>query len=195
MLATTETTEQKKQTHAYVGSLGRKDDLDSNSWYTPKEYVEASRRVLRGIGMDPFGSELSNKTVIADNYITEEMDAFKTDWASRRGTVFMNPPYSRGLCGLAANRFLEQFAGKRFARGIILVNNATDTKWFQPLLKSAAAVCFTDHRISFISPDGKKVSGNTRGQAFFLFESNARSKSVERFKEEFGKFGTVLGGI
>jgi len=178
-----------KQT-AYTGSLGRDDDRDSDSWYTPSEYLDAARRTLRGFSLDPFSSKLANKTVKADKILTVEDDALKTEWAYGP-SVWMNPPYSRGLCRLAAERFVEQYQAGNFKRGIVLCNNATDTQWWHLLVESSTAVCFTDHRIAFISPDGKQVSGNTRGQTFFLY-SDKRSKVLDRFRVNFEPFGAIM---
>ena len=105
----------------------------------------------------------------------------------------MNPPYGRGLVNRATGKFLEEYYKGTFSRAVVLVNNATETKWFQALLRESAAYCFTDHRIAFETPDNKQVSNNTRGQAFLLFESDLRRRAVmfARFKQQFGKFGFV----
>ena len=175
---------------AYTGSLGREDGRDSDSWYTPASYLEAGRRTLRRFDLDPFSSATANAVVQAERFLTVEDDAFVTDWSGP--AVWMNPPYSRGLCAQAADRFVQQYEAGAFKRGIVLTNNATDTFWFNTLLESASAVCFTDHRIAFVSPDGKAVSGNTRGQAFFLYESDGRAKTLERFRDNFAPFGAIL---
>ena len=62
----------------------------------------------------------------------------------------MNPPYSAGMVKLCTDRFVEGVGfQKEFEEGIILVNNATETKWFQILLINASSIYFTNHRISF----------------------------------------------
>ena len=73
---------------------------------------------------------------------------------------------------------------EKLQEGIILVNNATETKWFQTLLTNASSICFTNHRISFWNADGKVVSNNTRGQAFFYFGNHA-----EKFNAIFASHG------
>lgn len=179
----------------YVGSTpGSK--RDSNSWFTPKQYLDAARLALGGdINLDPFSSATANKVVRADQYFTEENDAFTQDWATdARGnqpsirTVFMNPPYSGKLCSEAVTKFIDEYQAGSFTHGIFLVNNSTETKWFQRALSSANAVCFTNHRISFWNADGKAQSGNTRGQAFFYFGDNS-----ELFLESFSDIGACFG--
>jgi phage N-6-adenine-methyltransferase len=174
----------------YVGSKpGEK--RDSDSWFTPTPYIEAAHEALGGIDFDPFSSDVANKTVKAKRYYTVDDDSLSTDWP-RVKSVWMNPPYSAGLCGKAANRFVDNFNSGAFKNGIVLVNNATDTKWFHELARHATAICFTDHRIAFWNADGKQKSGNTRGQCFLFFSSTKSNLGVKRFKEAFGKFGLIV---
>jgi phage N-6-adenine-methyltransferase len=169
----------------YVGS--KPADRKSNDWFTPIEYLESARTVLQEIDLDPFSSTKANELVKANKFFTEEDDAFKQDWTAQ--TVWMNPPYSGKLVADATHMFMDEFDKGSFQGGIFLVNNATETRWFQRALREAAAVCFTDHRISFWNADGKNNAGaNTRGQAFFLFGRNYR----RRFKAEFSKYGKVV---
>jgi len=181
----------------YVGSVTR-STRDSDAWFTPEKYVAAARVALGGaISLDPFSSAEANKVVKADRFFTESDNAFKREWfpqareaSAGRRTVWMNPPYGAGLVSDAMNLFLNEFAAGTFDAGIILVNNATETKWFQRALSSASGLALTDHRISFWNSDGKAVSGNTRGQAFFYFGTE-RDGFVEVFSA-FG-FSTPLG--
>lgn len=175
-----------KKRLAYVGSKpGRKKPRDSDSWFTPAIYIDAARKTMYGIDLDPFSSEAANKSVKAARFLTVKEDAFVSSWKSR--SVWMNPPYSAGLCAKAINRFLETYAAGHFSEGIILVNNCTDTKWFQAAAKQASAICFTAGRISFWNADGKATSGNTRGQAFLYYGNN-----VNRFMQIFNEFGITL---
>lgn len=176
---------------AYVGTKpgAREEGRDSDAWFTPPVYLDAAREVMGSIDFDPFSSAAANAMVKADLYYTERDNSLVKAWP-KVASVWMNPPYSAGLCAKACERFLEQYEEGKFRRGIVLVNNATDTRWFKAMVDRASAVCFTDHRIAFWNADGKKQSGNTRGQAFFLFSRSA--KDVTAFRKRFGKFGFVL---
>jgi phage N-6-adenine-methyltransferase len=182
----------------YVGKTPGTSSRDSNAWFTPPKYLDAVRAALGGaIHLDPFSSDEANKKVQAEQFFTATDDAFSQDWsvqkdgssyarkAGARRAVFMNPPYSGKLCSQAVTRFLDEFAAGSFSEGIILVNNATETKWFQRALQECAAVCFTGHRISFWNADGKAQSGNTRGQAFLYFWGECRRLS-EQFCDRSG---------
>jgi len=176
---------------AYIGAKpGENTKLkrDSDSWFTPPEYLDSVRRVMGSIDLDPFTSERANEIVRATDIFTIDNSGFENDWkVGEQVRVFMNPPYSAGMCSRSVNRFVDQYEAKRFVEGIVLVNNATDTRWFSALVKSCTAICFTNHRISFWNADRKNVSGNTRGQAFFYFGS----KRV-KFRKSFEKHGFVL---
>ncbi len=183
-----------------LGYVGRTPgtERDSNAWFTPSNYIEAVRSALGGvIHLDPFSSTAANAVVKAEQFYTEDDDAFAQDWnldangvkraSGQERTVFMNPPYSGKLCSEAVNMFIDEWNKGSFTQGVFLVNNATETKWFQRAFYNATAVCFTNHRISFWNADGKKMSGNTRGQAFFYF-----GKDTSEFKEAFAEHGVVI---
>lgn len=180
---------------AYVGSTrSRLLDRDSDAWYTPTIYVDAARDVMGGIDLDPFSSELANRSIRATRYFDSEISAFKHPW--KRPTkrhapvkVWMNPPYSSGVVNQAVTCFLENWQAGHVEQAVILTNNATDTRWFMALRQHCAGICFTDHRISFDSPDGKRISGNTRGQTFFYFGPSDKAAS---FAVRFAGFGWCI---
>jgi hypothetical protein len=187
---------------AYVGSRNAQhktvSDLvrDSDSWFTPSIYLSAVRQTLESIDLDPFSSVVANRTVCATKILTQSDDALWCKWPTVN-SVFMNPPYGRGLINGAVSRFIEEFHKGTFNTGIVLVNNATETRWCQALMRDALAWCWPDQRIAFESVDGKKVSGNTRGQGFFLFvgDTRAQAKTVASFKKAFSGFGIISGRI
>lgn len=170
---------------AYVGAAVHKP-RDSDTWNTPARYVDAAREVLGGITLDPFSNATANKSINAKRFYTIDDDALSRDWTGG-DKVWMNPPYSGGLVLKAATKLVEQIKAKNVKEAVVLVNNATETRFFQLLLDNCSSVCFTNHRIAFESPDGKSVSGNTRGQAFFYF---GRKTAV--FRKNFGQFGKIL---
>lgn len=165
---------------AYVGSQVRGViDADNDDWYTPAEWIEAARYILYGIDLDPFSSELANQRVRANKYFTQEDDAFSQAWEAK--TVWMNPPYTRGLVDKAVTRFVEEFRAGHFQSGLVLVNNMTDTKWYRRLLLTSSLHCNIMGRIQFENAAGQRISGNTRGQSLFLFGKSPNNKA--RFAE------------
>jgi phage N-6-adenine-methyltransferase len=175
---------------AYIGSApGNKTEQvrDPDSWFTPSIYTEMARQVMGEIDLDPFSSAAANQRVKAKRFFDKQIDAFKSEWFSEQGRVFMNPPYTRKLIDAAVDLFIANFEREAITQGIVLVNNATETKWFHALLKHCSALCLPDRRIAFENDDGKHVSGNTRGQVFFYF-----GHRPERFKDVFEKSGVVM---
>jgi len=160
----------------YVGSITSNDKSkrDSDNWHTPNDVVDAARNVMGSIDLDPFSSSEANTRIKAKTFYTKDDDALTRDWEG--DTVFINPPYGRGVMPKAADKIIEQYQAGAFKQGILLMNNTTDTTYFHKLRRIANAVCFTEGRIAFVSPaeDGvmKQVSGNTRGQVLFYFGDN-----------------------
>jgi phage N-6-adenine-methyltransferase len=179
-----------KQTTNKLGYIG--NTVNRDAWSTPSKYIESARKVMGTIDFDPFSNHDANKTVKATKYLTEEDDAFNTIWDN--GNLWVNPPYGKGICEQSCMEFLTWWEGKWTAHmdgedcaAVVLTNNATDTKWWQALANEASAVCFPNHRISFVSHDNKNVSGNTRGQTFFYYGND-----VAAFKAEFEQYGKCV---
>jgi hypothetical protein len=157
----------------------------NNEWYTPKEFVDAARLAMGSIDTDPATSELANQTVGASQIFTAADDGRAQQWS---GNVWMNPPYSKGLIGDFAEAVTLKYTNGEIEQATILVNNATETRWFQRMLKKASAVCLPASRIKFIDPNGKP-SAPLQGQAIIYM---GRGDSLDRFIAEFGKIGFVM---
>ena len=157
----------------------------NNEWYTPPEYIEAARQVMGNIDLDPASSEIANKTVQAATFYTQEDDGLLYDWAC--GTCWMNPPYASHLIGLFANKLAEHVKRGDVSEACVLVNNATETAWFNALLDLASCVCFIRGRVKFIDMDGKASGAPLQGQAVLYIGPNA-----EAFGKAFSDFGRTL---
>jgi len=173
---------------AYVGAKPGSPARNPNDWHTPVEFIEAARKVMGSIDLDPFSSVQANSRVNAAHFFTQADDAFETSWARHDiRTVWMNPPYSKGLAGQAVQRFIEQYDYGAFEQAIVLMNAGTDTAWYHDMINRAAVVtCLTKGRISFEDAGGKASSGNTKGQVFFYI-----GKRVQKFRQIFRQFGAV----
>ncbi len=172
----------------YVGAPpGARSARDGDAWFTPARYLSAAREVLGSIDLDPYSSAAANLRVGATWTFTSERPAPRGEEWPTCEAVWMNPPYSSRGVSEATERFIAAFQAGRFERGIVLVNNATETRFFQSLLREATAVCLPNHRIAFECVDGKRVSNNPRGQALFYF-----GPAPDLFRRIFGEFGTVL---
>lgn len=154
---------------------------ESPEYYTPRPYVDAVRDVLGGIDIDPASSAVAQETVRAGTFYTTEDDGLAKDWPGR---VFLNPPYG-ALAPRFVARLMEQYEAGVTNAAIVLLNaHATDTKWFRPLWEHT--LCFTDHRIDYNSPEGKRTA-STHGSVFVYLGLNRA-----RFAEVFSQFGPVV---
>lgn len=155
----------------------------NNEWYTPPAFIEAARDVMGGIDLDPATSEIANRNVQAETFYTADDDGLSKDWPACR--IWMNPPYAQPLIGQFCAKMAE--AVKAGAECIVLVNNGTETAWFQTLADVSAAVCFPKSRVRFIDPDGNPSGAPLQGQAVIYCGPNR-----SRFSKRFGEFGLVL---
>jgi ParB family chromosome partitioning protein len=153
-----------------------------NEWYTPKEYIEAARQVLGEIALDPASNPLANDIVQAATFYTAEDTGLDKDWL---GTVWMNPPYESGLIGQFAEKLCDSYASGNVTSAIVLVNNATETRWFQSIAEQASAACFPKGRVKFWHP--RKVAVPLQGQAILYLGPNA-----DEFARAFSQFGFCM---
>lgn len=149
-------------------------------WYTPAEYIEAARAVLGTIDLDPASCPLANTVVQAAAYFTADEDGLAHPW---RGAVWLNPPYAAAVINAFAAKLIAEHSAGRVTAAVVLVNNATETGWFQTLAASAAAACFPTSRIRYWGPDGVK---NTplQGQALLYLGAHP-----DRFIDGFRAIG------
>lgn len=138
----------------------------NNEWYTPIDYIEAARDVMGSIDFDPASSEIANETVKAEEYYTAETNGLDKTW---HGNVWMNPPYASDLIGKFIDKLIEELPN--IEQAMVLVNNATETEWFNKLIPQASAVCFPRSRVKFYMPDGK-TGAPLQGQAIIYFGSH-----------------------
>ena len=160
---------------AHVGN-----NSGNSEWYTPGEYVDAVRQAMGGIDTDPCSCTAANGVVKAETFYDESDNGLGREW---HGRVFVNPPYGDGTVDSFASKLLSEISAGRTAQAVFLVNNCTETKWFQSLISRASAVCFPRGRISFWSLEQKSKSP-LQGQAIIYFGTNAK-----RFKSVFSGIG------
>lgn len=152
----------------------------NNEWYTPKEYIEAAREVMGDIDYDPATSDMANKIVGAKRYDTIESNGLMSAW---HGRVWLNPPYAADLVSQFIGKLKAEVISKRVTEAIVLVNNATETIWFNMLIEIATAFIFPNTRVKFYLPDGK-TGTPLQGQAIIYIGANS-----ELFMNVFKRFG------
>lgn len=149
----------------------------NNEWYTPSEYIEAARRVMGRIDLDPASSAIANGVVMADKFYSADDDGLSHEWAGR---VWMNPPYSSDLIWQFAAKLRKHYQAGDVVEAIALVNNATETAWFYDMAQAASAVAFTHSRVKYLNEALEPKGAPLQGQALIYF-----GKNVKKFREAF----------
>jgi ParB family chromosome partitioning protein len=152
-------------------------------WYTPGDYIETARKVLGDIDLDPASSDIAQQRVQATTYYTLADDGLAQEWAGR---VWMNPPYSSDLVNKFVNKLCDHFEAGDVTAAVVLVNNATETRWFRRAGELATAVCFPTGRIKFLDENGEPRGTPLQGQALLYFGDRA-----DKFLSAFGEVGLV----
>jgi ParB family chromosome partitioning protein len=151
-----------------------------NEWYTPPEYIEAARQAMGSIDLDPASCETAQANVRAKRYFDIEDNGLEKPWT---GNVWLNPPYSKDLIGLFADKVTREC----FDQAVVLVNNATDTGWFHALASVASAACFFRGRIKFLDKTGTPANTPVQGQVAIYVGPN-----VHGFSKAFSPLGSVV---
>lgn len=150
-------------------------------YYTPVEIVEAARRVMGGIDLDPASSIAANLTVKALHIFTVADDGLSQEW---HGRIWMNHPF-----GLVQNPKWVTKIGREYYEGRIraaccITFACTSERWFQPLAKLPQ--CYLTPRTNYRLPDGTIKKGVSKGSVVTYYGND-----IDRFAREFIKFGVV----
>jgi len=148
-----------------------------DEWLTPPELIKS----LGEFDLDPC-SPINRPWPTAKKHYTIEDMGLMQDW---HGRVWMNPPYSAELVRQFVSKFAKHVNNKDISEGMVLVNNATETQWFNELVSVSNAVLFPAGRVKFLDPSGKP-GAPLQGQALTY-----SGKNLEKFIDEFGGFGWI----
>lgn len=114
---------------------------DSQEWYTPPFVIEAVRRTLGAIDLDPCADP--ERTVPAAEHLTEVENGLGRQWSGR---VYMNPPYGRGIIAWTT-KLRDEMSRGWVSEAVALLPARVDTRWWHEL--DPQFVCFIRGRIQF----------------------------------------------
>lgn len=153
-----------------------------NEWYTPAGFIEAARVVLGAIDLDPASTAAANEVVQAATFYSSKDNGLERPWSGR---VWLNPPYAQPLISQFADKLADSVRVGAVSAAIVLVNNATETVWFQTMARIAAAICLPLGRVHFWSLT-KDTAAPLQGQCFLYYGDDRVA-----FDHYFDKFGAV----
>ncbi len=148
-------------------------------WHTPPKFIEAAREVMGSIDLDPASSEYGNQVIRAKKIYTKDNSGLVHPWY---GNIWMNPPYNNSLVNDFTKKLVDELPN--ISQACVLVNNATETKWLQNIMKHCNMVCFVKGRIKFIDVNGNATGSSLQGQIIMYFGEN-----TEKFYNKFKEFG------
>lgn len=156
-------------------------DSGEYEYYTPLSIIEAARRVLGTIDLDPATSMEGNLRIHASKYYTIKDDGLSQVW---EGKVWMNHPFSRAGNLLWTQKLIGAYRSGKVHEAICITYAATSEAWFRPLLEYAQ--CFLYPRTNYYLIDGTKKQGVTKGSVVTYMGMNSLL-----FAKEFKDLGTT----
>jgi ParB family chromosome partitioning protein len=154
----------------------------TGEYYTPPVFVEAARKVLGRIDLDPASCAAANEIIRADYYYSLENgdDGLKLPW---RGSVYLNPPFK------TVRHWVHKLESEKekdhIVDAVFLCKAALGYKWYETLWRKYPT-CLVRERIQFINGPGQAKQATS-----FMYVGDNIHKMWE-FVSEFGKFGRII---
>ena len=150
--------------------------------WTPAHVIEAARRVLGAIDLDPASCAEANDVVGATVWHGEDDDGLTQEWAGR---VWLNPPWSQPLC----RRFTAKLIAEPAVTAWVTLTHgtATDTAWWQALASASKAICTVSGRLDFMSHRSNASGGSMHS---VIVCAGGTDLDAEQFVEQFSSLGT-----
>lgn len=154
-----------------------------NEWYSPQNVVDAARRVMGAIDLDPSSCVRANEIVRATKYYDQSADGLSLPW---HGRVWLNPPYDTFAPKFFV-KFCEEYAERRVSMACLLLGvHHLTTVWFQRASAFPAMLSLPSRRLKFTS-SLERGNPPMHGSAILGVGVNP-----DLFRHEFGELGIVL---
>jgi len=153
-----------------VGFKGTLFSSASNEWVTPQPLFDALNAEF-GFDLDAAASPANAK---CEAFLTCDDDALSVPWHTRASSVWLNPPYGRGIGRWVQKAYDESRQG---CRVVVLVMARCDTRWWHQWATRAAEIRFIHGRIWFLQ-GAKSVSAAPAPSAVLVFDEDLRRPVV-----------------
>lgn len=154
---------------------------NSDEHNTPAYLIEAARKVLDNIDLDPMSNRLANKTVNAITFYTKEDDGLTRDWY---GKIWLNPPFS--LSKLAIPKLVDSYKSGQVVEAVLLIKSDVSTQKYKLLYPYP--FCELDRRVKFLD------SNNTNQGSPFPVVMFYLGKKFYKWNQVMSKLGKVHPG-
>ena len=153
-----------------------------NSWWTDPLIFSAMDKEFN-FYLDAASSDENRLCPI---WLTKQDNSLDCDWSKMTlhqemeetdKTVWINPPYGRGMIKKFMNKCIEQ--KNKGITSVMLVPATLDAQWL-PIDQISEIRIITGGRLSFYHPiTNKKIAGNTKGSMFVIFRPNSLEYAVK----------------
>lgn len=157
-----------------------RQDTTPDDYYTNPLIIEAARKVLGKIDLDPASHAIANRVVRASEFFSQAENGLTREWFGR---VWLNPPFSKWKEFLP--KLLDEWKSGRIKSMCVLSAMRTVTaQYFSELQEAAVAMCITRGRYRFW---GERAGDSPDdGHAIFYF-----GKDVPSFIRSFSGIGSL----
>lgn len=136
--------------------------MDSPEWFTPRPYVDAARKVLGAIDLDPASHREANRIVRARRFYDERRNGLRQPWGGR---VFLNPP--GGLVVEFWLRLIDAWQARQITAAIWIGYSLEQLQTLQGYESAGDSpiampgplmfpICVPDRRIPFVESTAKR---------------------------------------
>ena len=146
----------------------------SDAWATPRALFE---ELDREFSFEVDAAALPTNTKVPHRYITPEMNSLDQDWHKWGRSIWLNPPYGRGIEQWIKKAYDESLKGCTVA---VLIFARTDTRWWQRWAMKAAQVRLIEGRVHF--DKGGTVGPATAPSAVLVFSESLRVPQFSKVK-------------
>ena len=174
-------------------------------WTTPPWLIEAARRVLETIDLDPASSEKSNEVVMAKKFFDEKADGLQQPWRvsvrnPRPRSIWLNPPGGKMANGESRSKLFwqklvfERQVNPEFKDALFLAYSIEMAQISQLNCERSLLsfpTCFLRRRVSYFDVHQRKlVDGMTHSSSVTYLPG--RFDRTKRFIEVFSEFGDIV---
>ena len=155
----------------------------NQEWGTPPEIVEAARKVMGVIHLDPASCYKANLRVLANHYYNKVDNGLDQRWG---GNVWLNWPFGRKENYLWVNKLIHEWTIGHIDQACCICYAATSEAWFKPLKNFP--ICFLHGRTNYIDlSTGLQVKGVSKGSCVTYLGHN-----LAAFDKYFSPLGDVM---